>query len=521
MTMAINVGQKSINMRCILMVFMTMFSLSILGEDKGKTDIPPVIHSKIGSSITTDGGELTIRLLTKKQNFDVSDVNTLDGNINSPKSANIHPNGKKMYINSLEGCATVVYSTQNYERLKVIKYSFNDSHQSLWGKPSALFPFTHYSKNVNIFAGKPVESTFSHKGRYLWIPFYRRTFDINAQDPSALAVIDTEQDTIVRLMETGPLPKMIACSPDGKTIAVTHWGNNTVGIIDASNANPMEWHYTDKIVIDYELQLNLSLDKPVNRDSDSGYCLRGTVFTPDGRYLLVGCMTGAYGIAVIDMQDRKYLGRVLGTMPNVRHILICDGWLYLSINKSGYVQRIRLNKFLNAARAMKGKTTVLKGWEQCKVPAGARTIELSPSGRYIFAACNIDSKLAVVDSKEMRLIGTIDVDSYPVGLAISTDGSRVIVTSQGRGENMGGNAVNIFAVEYSSEEKPLVREDSLMTDSAIVKGNITASTGSSLDIDDIILAICSKRGIAVISIVIIFITAIMVSIRLKKKKNEI
>ena len=314
---------------------------------------------------------------------------------------------------------------------------------------------------------------------------------------------------------------MIACSPDGKTIAVTHWGNNTVGIIDASNANPMEWHYTDKIVIDYELQLNLSLDKPVNRDSDSGYCLRGTVFTPDGRYLLVGCMTGAYGIAVIDMQDRKYLGRVLGTMPNVRHILICDGWLYLSINKSGYVQRIRLNKFLNAARAMKGKTTVLKGWEQCKVPAGARTIELSPSGRYIFAACNIDSKLAVVDSKEMRLIGTIDVDSYPVGLAISTDGSRVIVTSQGRGENMGGNAVNIFAVEYSSEEKPLVREDSLMTDSAIVKGNITASTGSSLDIDDIILAICSKRGIAVISVVIIFITAIMVSIRLKKKKNEI
>ena len=86
MTMAINVGQKSINMRCILMVFMTMFSLSILGEDKGKTDIPPVIHSKIGSSITTDGGELTIRLLTKKQNFDVSDVNTLDGNINSKVS---------------------------------------------------------------------------------------------------------------------------------------------------------------------------------------------------------------------------------------------------------------------------------------------------------------------------------------------------------------------------------------------------------------------------------------------------
>lgn len=48
---------------------------------------------------------------------------------------------------------------------------------------------------------------FSHRGRYLWVPYYRRSFDINAQDPSAVAVIDTRTDSIVRMFETGPLPK--------------------------------------------------------------------------------------------------------------------------------------------------------------------------------------------------------------------------------------------------------------------------------------------------------------------------
>lgn len=421
----------------------------VMAQDKTP---PPVVHSAVGTSVKTQNGELTITLVGKKQQFDWSDKATLDRFVNSPKSANVHPDGKKLYINSLEGCATVVYDMKTFDRLKVIDYNFDDSHAPLWSPTSKFFPFTHYTKDLNRFAGKPVESAFSHGGRYLWVPFYRRTYDINAQDPSALAVIDTRNDTIVRLMETGPLPKMIACSPDNKYVAVTHWGNNTVGLIDISGDDPAKWQYVSKIVIDRELKLDLSLTVPVNRDSDSGYCLRGTTFTPDGRYLLVSCMTGANGIAVIDMQDRRYMGRVLGTMPNVRHLVIKEGWLYLSINASGYVQRIRVGEVLNAARGIKNGTTVLRGWEQCKVPAGARTIELSPSGHFVFAACNLDSKLAVVDTRTMKLIGTATVDSYPVGLAITPDGRYVIVTSQGRTGNRGGNAVNIFRVDYAEPE---------------------------------------------------------------------
>jgi DNA-binding beta-propeller fold protein YncE len=230
-------------------------------------------------------------------------------------------------------------------------------------------------------------------------------------------------------------------------MAVSHWGDNTVALIDIQSSRPRDWKYTDLFVIDQKLDLNFGLDVQVDRDDDSGWCLRGTVFTPDDRYLLVGCMGKGGGIAVIDMQQRQYLGRVQGMRANVRHLVIRDGWLYLSINRTGYVQRIRLDRFLSVAKAMKNRLATVSGWQECKVGVGARTIELSPDGRYVFAACNIDSRLDIVDTRTMQLVLSVPADSYTVGLDISADGRTVITTSQGRGTR-GGNCVDIYHIDY-------------------------------------------------------------------------
>ena len=123
---------------------------------------------------------------------------------------------------------------------------------------------------------------------------------------------------------------------------------------------------------------------------------------------------------------------------------------FAGINASGYIQRIRLETLEGYIRQMdeqKLRTITIKDWVSCKVPAGARTIELSPDGRYIFAACNFSSCLAIVDAEEMKMIGKISADSYPVGLDVSKDGRYVLTTSQGR-EGYGGNSVNIFEVKY-------------------------------------------------------------------------
>lgn len=423
-----------------------VFAAPLFGQEQApEKKVPPVVHPSINRGVVSTCGSLRITLTSKRQNYGGS-LDTRDDAIFSPKSVNIHPDNSKYYVNSLEGGTTVVFEMGTNRRLKVISHRINAQHDSLWGASSPLYRFEHYRKN-NHFMGKPVEAVFSHGGRYLWVPYYRRSYDINAQDPSAVAVIDTRSDEIVRLMETGPLPKMIAVSNDNRYIAVSHWGNNTVGIIDIESDDPMEWHHTKLHVVDYILPLNYSLTQHVNRDNGSGYALRGTVFTPDDRYLLVGCMGGGGGIAVIDMQEQRYLGRVMGMMFGVRHLVISDGYLYLSINGSGYVQRIELDKFIDAATSITGKSTVLNGWTSCKVGAGARTIEVSPCGKYIFAACNFASKLYVVDAREMRVIATTSVDSFPVGLDISSNGDTLITTSQGR-SGCGGNAVDIFSIEY-------------------------------------------------------------------------
>lgn len=386
-------------------------------------------------------GSISLRLIGKKQFYD-DYGEFLDTALNSPKSVNVHPDGSKYYVNALEAGLTIVYDAKTDKKLAEISHYLDETTDRLWGEPSGFYEFTHYPRSDH-FMGKPVEAAFSHGGRYLWVTYYRRLYDLNAQDPSALAVIDTATSKIIRLMETGPLPKMIAASRDGKKIAVSCWGDNTIGLIDCSSANPMNWHYTNKFTVEYELPLNYSLTVPVNRDRDSGYALRGTVFTPDGKYLLVGCMGGDGGIAAVDLTSRQYLGRVMGMMPNVRHLAIKDGWLYLSINAAGYIQRARLDKFI--AAATDPDSLYLDSWENCSVGSGARTIVLSPDGRYIFAACYGESKIYVVDARTMTAVTSIGADSFPVGLAVSPNGRRLYSTSQGNipGE---GDAVDIYEI---------------------------------------------------------------------------
>ena len=351
----------------------------------------------------------------------------------------------------------------------------------------------------------------------MWVPYYCRTYDINAVEPSAMAVIDTRADSIVRLFETGPLPKMVATSHDNKTLAVTHWGNNTVGLLDISSNKPEDWHYTKLLVVDYVLPLNFG-NRKVNRDNNSGYCLRGTAFTPDDKYLIVCCMGGGGGLAVIDIEKQEYLGRVMGVMPNVRHIIIRDGYIYLSVNSAGYVQRVKLDTFMDAVKNMANNKTVCEGWENCKVGNGARTIEFSPSGKYIFAACNNASSVCVVDTRTMTKVLEIPCDSYPVGLDVSKDGKTVIVTSQGHSNNgrtMGGMAVNIYQVEYADPEPVIIEPAS--TDSSSVA---TPQQGGNALQSPLMKWLGSTTGkVTARALTAVFLAAIAIPITMKRKRR--
>jgi len=422
------------------LLFPTLTTLSVNAQRSG---VP------IGTSSNSAGSGISISLVKRFQHYNANTKNendVFDVSINSPKSVNILNSKNKFYVNSLEGEETAVYDLTTFKKIKIIKHSFNASNQYLFkGDANASFIYKTKTGNLNYFNGKPVESCFSHNGKYLWITYYRKSYDANAIDPSAVCIIDTDADTIVRVMTTASLPKMIACSPDSKTIAISHWGDNTVSLIDVSSGNPSSFSYLDNIVIDYRMNLNFSSNTKIDRDNNCGNCLRGTEFTPDNKYILVGKM-GSNGIAIIDIEKRKYLGTVTGMKTNMRHLIIKDAWLYLSSNKYGYVQKTLLSDFVKYFSTA-SKMGAYDKWQNAFVGIGARTISIDPSGKYLFAAVNNESKVSIVRTSDMKVLASCNADSYPVGMDMSEDGKTLIVTAQGK-TGGGGNSVMVFKVTY-------------------------------------------------------------------------
>ena len=89
----------------------------------------------------------------------------------------------------------------------------------------------------------------------------------------------------------------------------------------------------------------------------------------------------------------------------------------------------------------------MEGWQEAFVGGGARTLEVSPDGRFLFAAVNGRAEVVAVDATSMEVVARVRTDSYAVGLAVSPDGSQVWTTSQGR-KGKGGNSVCVFRVTY-------------------------------------------------------------------------
>ena len=195
-----------------------------------------VQHPPIGRTSVPDDAEVELTLISRIQNLSqktTDDLEFYEPDIISPKSAMFLEEKGKFYVNSLEGCQTVVFDLKSFEKIKTIPHKFTQKDAGLFKENTVLgYEFLTKRDEPNTFEGKPVECCFSHNKKYLWVTYYRRSYDPNAMEPSAVAIIDTDLDQIVRVMPTGPLPKMIACSPDNKYMAVTHWGDNTIGIID-------------------------------------------------------------------------------------------------------------------------------------------------------------------------------------------------------------------------------------------------------------------------------------------------
>lgn len=401
------------------------------------------------------------RVFTIHNRGAVRGENLHDTSIYSPKSAIFHPDGQKFYVNSLEGFNTTVYSWPDLTKLETVEHSFDGESSHLFkGSESTIFGLKYNSRipadGPNVFQGKPVEFSFSHGGRFLWISYYRRSFDRHAVSPSAIAIVDTNLDKIVRVMPTGPLPKMLATSPDGQFLVVTHWGNNTLGVIDIRSDDPMQFRYIRELTVGKSL--NLKFLRGTDRDSVCGFCLRGTTFSPDSSLLFVARMSkSGPGVSVFSVKDWSHRAWLRGFPSTPRHIRVntSQSMLYVSSNAAGYISRISLKTIDDLIRKPISKgVSISKLIEKIWVGAGARTFDFSVEGDLLFTTVNNSARVKAVDiSKDrMKVVAETKVHSFPVGLAVGP-GNYIVTTSQGKRGRFGGNAVDIIKWTLPSPAK--------------------------------------------------------------------
>ena len=413
-------------------------------------NLDQLVHPEIGaeaSGYSSQTGKVILRLVARFQHYNPRPqhrTDHFDRYIFSPKSARFLADGSKVYVNALEGLTTVIYNPEKLRRTSVIVHRFNEKQKELFfdKDSSAWLAFPSSAPEYpNIFDGKPVESALSSDGKYLFVPYYRRSYDTFSVMPSAIAIIDTSTDQIVRVMSTGPIPKYVVASPDGGSLAVVHWGDNTVGFIDTSSRNPRQYRHGKLVTVGHRIDLT-SIEKK-DRDHGCGFCLRGAVFTNDSRYLLVARMGGG-GIAVIDTKSMRHIGTVRGMRQTPRHLVLSSNGetLYLSSSFAGYVSAYRTRDLVNAA--LRGQITLPPLREAYTGPA-TRTIDISPDDRFIFAAVNKESKVVVLEASSLTKLLELPADSYPVGMALSPDGRQLWITSQGR-KRRGGNAVSVYEI---------------------------------------------------------------------------
>lgn len=349
-----------------------------------------------------------------------------DKSMVSPKSAAFSGDGSVLWVNALEAGKTLAFDVSGKRKLWEAGHCFDKADALRHAEMSKrVHPPFDQPKIPLGWCGKPVEMAFSPDGKTLWVSSYRKSFDANASMSSSVTALSAMTGERVGSLPSGPIPKMLATSPDGKMLAVTNWGDNTMDVWDISSgpgSASLKW----RVVVGGQLPKS---DMFGDRDKNCGLCLRGTVFSPDSGILLVARMSGNARIDVVSSKTGELAGWLKSPGFPVRHLSSDGKWLYATSTKGAFVARAKWSDVIGVSSPIGGELH----WEKIGLGGAARTV--SVGGGMAVVAVHGKGEVVLLRAGEER--GDFEVvwrgkaPLYPVGAAMSGDGKRFAVTSQG------------------------------------------------------------------------------------------
>ena len=246
-----------------------------------------------------------------------------------------------------------------------------------------------YSKFKGNYRGAPVETSFSHDGKYAWVSNYQmygpgfnnpgsdECSPSQKTDKSFLYRINTETLKIEKVIQVGSVPKYVATAPDNRLVLVSNWCSWDLSVVDTEKNRE-----TKRIPL--------------------GRYPRGIVVdaTSDKAYVAV---MGSEDIAKVDLEDFS-----VGWLKNIghspRHLNLdpTGEYLYTTLNGEGRIAKIDLST---------GK--VLK-----KVVTGnaPRSMVISDDGQQLYVVNYNSNTVSKVRTSDMKVLQTVNVGASPIGI---------------------------------------------------------------------------------------------------------
>lgn len=334
------------------------------------------------------GGEIKIKLTHAGYN-DLNQIIKLDKNI------------KTTYY--LDKSGQLVHHLFNIENVPSPKgAAFTPNGKEIWvtrllnkKKGLSIFDATTGKKitDVNLASGGGVEVVFSKDGKYAYV---------SQMETASVYEISTKTKKVTRIFPTGSAwTKILAISPDGKTIFASNWSGNDVSEIDITSG---------------KLRRRLPTVKTP----------RGLYITPDNQWLYVaGFDKGEIQKINLKTESSKIIYNSGGAM---RHIVSDENKkiLYVSDMAKDAIFTIDLktdvvNKFANTDR-------------------NPNTIGLTPDKKVLFVSCRGKNATAdnyyipgpewgsvlLFDTNSGNMLDAIVGGNQPTALDISLDGEKLI-----------------------------------------------------------------------------------------------
>jgi YVTN family beta-propeller protein len=414
----------------------------------------------------------------------------------SPYNLAVSKDGKKLYVVAEEGNVLLVVNTEKQKITHKIKVGKRPHSVILNDNESIAYVSNQWSDNISVIdlsqlkvtdtlktGGGPAGLALSADGQFLYA--------VNSYT-SNLSVIDLQTKEERKRLVTGNNPTGIQSTPDGSLLYIT-------------SRRTMEAPYGDTVICEMTVISDKNQRITERRKIKSAYMMENIEFTPSGDLAIFPLIRPKNNIPTIQV-DRGWMmtsgfgiielkpgGRTIQLLTDEPNAYYADPYdiAITPDGKKAFISSAGVNYIsvidIDAVRALITESTpdMLKTYANHlgissryvikRIPTGwnPKGIVLSPDGEKLYVAEHLEDRIAVIDTRNMEIVNTIDLG-----------GRRVTIARQGR--RLLNNAGNTFQTQYSCYTcHPDEHEDGLVYNMASKDmGRNLTNTQSLRDIGD-------------------------------------